>query len=718
MVRATAVLDSGMPDQADSGYRAFADTRLRITTSLLVCLIFATNSAIAQGSGVTTQGNTGGLVVPSANILAPGTLALTAGNFAEPQLGAYVSPGNYSLGLGLFPDFELFGRFANYPRTSAASPGTRAMVDLSANLKYRLPPLWHGAPQLAIGLNDLGGGSTFFRSGYVVASDVFGSMGWSIGYAAGAAGDNAAGVKVFDGVFGGLEWAVGASGLSVLAEHDGSRSHAGLRYVLPPLPMLGSARLVATLQHGFGGSAGPLSSGNKTALALSLQLPLGQGTQRAATFRPDKALVAAAPSRLPVRTGAASGVDDSLQALQRALVAVGLERIRVGTRGADLFVEYEDHRYGQTEADAIGLVLGLAAEFAPAQTQRVHATTLKAGQALYETSVDVALYQAFLRDAVDGPVRDSLRVARRPDHTRTDVAWHDNRPSPNTPVRLEIKPEVAYTVATEKGAFDYTLAANIQGLVPLWRGAELYTSYIQRLANSQEFEPGGEFGTARYRNGLKVLALQQSFWLGPHVFANLGVGRYNYDATGAQADATVFVPGRDDVLRLRAGAYERQPGQTRRQALQVSGSYRWAYTSDTWIEAGAQQYSDGTRGPSVVLTRWFGDVAAHLVYRKGGQRQFAGLELSFPLTPRQTMMPGAVQVAGTQQFRRGIRTRITDGNTGANRVQFDAARDLQTDYEVEIRQLNSGRISQAYFAGELQRMREAFYSYARQQLPQ
>ena len=666
---------------------------------------FTTTLAIAQGLGVTTQGNTGGLVVPSARVLESGTLSLSAGNFAEPRLGAYSSPGNYSFGLGLFPDFELFGRFANYPNASASAPGTRSLVDLSANFKYRLPPLWQGAPQLAVGVNDLGGGSTFFRSRYLVASDAIGPVVWSLGYSAGGVGTNAAGNRVFDGVFGGLEWAVGSTGLSVLAEHDGSQSHAGLRYQLPPLPMLGNARLVATLQHAFGSAGGPARTADKTAIALTLQLPLGQGVERAAEFKPEKAL-------------AAPGQCNNLQLLQRALVAVGFERIRVGMLGSDLLVEYEDHRYGQTEADAIGLVLGLAAECAPPAAQRIRAITHKGGQSLYETSVGVPVYQAFLRDANAAAARDSLMVARRPDYNPGAVAWQDASPTHHSPLRVEIKPEVAYTVATERGAFDYSLAANIQGIVPLWRGATLYTSLIRRLANSEHFEPGAEFAPARQRNGLKVVALQQSFWLGTQVYANLGAGRYNYDAPGLQGDATVFVPGRDDVLRLRAGVYEQQPGQTARQARQVSGSYRWVYSPTTWVEAGAQQYSDGTRGPSVVLTRWFGDVGAHLVYRKGGQRQFAGLELSIPLTPRQGMLPGSVQVSGTQQFRRGIRTRITDGNTGANLVQFDAARDLQLDYNVEVQELNSGRLSQAYFASQLQRMREAFYLYGRSQLPQ
>ena len=60
-------------------------------------------------------------------------------------------------------------------------------------------------------INDIGGGSAFFKSRYVVASDALGPVWWSLGYAAGSAPANAAGGKLFDGLFGGAEKAKKAS---------------------------------------------------------------------------------------------------------------------------------------------------------------------------------------------------------------------------------------------------------------------------------------------------------------------------------------------------------------------------------------------------------------------------------------------------------------------------------------------------------------------------
>ncbi|MBX3657259.1 MAG: YjbH domain-containing protein [Ramlibacter sp.] len=666
--------------------------------------------------GISTQGVTGGLIVPSAYVLPEGDVALTRGNYAEPQLGAFSQRRNYSLGIGLLPNVELFGRFADFqnPLPGSTINGPR---DLSANIKLKLPSFWRGQPHVALGLNDISGGASFFKSKYAVVSDEIGPVRWSAGYALGShiVGNSANGYA-FNGAFGGVEWSLGQSGVSLLAEYDGQQKHAGIRYSSPELAFLGHARLVATLQRSSGATNNAGLPASRTSAALSLVMPLEANARRPASFKPDLAL---AP--MEVGPGTAPGMiptsEDRQESLLRALVSAGFERVRVGVWGNSLLVEYENHRYEQTEADAIGLVLGLAAENAPSGVRRISAVTFKSGLRQYETSVDVSVYRAFLRDGDASQARTSLATDRFPDYPEAEVHWLSPQPTRRTPVRVEIKPDINYTVGTEVGAFDYSLAANVQGILPLWRGAELYTSYIRRVSNSDNYEPGFAFSGSRQRNGLKVAAVQQSFWLGSQVFANVGVGRYNYDAYGVQGEASLFVPGGDDVIRLRAGAYQRQPGQTNAQRLQASGSYRWAYSPSTWLEAGLQQYSDGTRGPSFVLTRWFGDVGAHLFFRKGGNRQFAGLEISIPLTPRKGMEPGFIQFTGTPQFQRGIRTRITGGSTATNNVEPNAVRDMQLDYNAELRQLNAGRTSQRYFISQLHRMREAFYLYGRDLLP-
>jgi len=690
-------------------------THARRSWWLALCAAHA-GAQDASVTSITTQGATGGLVIPSAHVLPGGSLALTMGNYQEPQLGTFDTRRNFSLGLGLLPNIELFGRFAEYQNPSTNPPFLNGPRDLSANVKFKLPAFWRGQPDLAVGLNDLGGGAAAFKSRYVVASHDWGPARLSAGYAWGSpAFANTAGRKTFDGAFGGVQVRLGDTGLSALAEHDGQQRHVGVRYTSQPLPALGHAQVVGTLQRSGGAVDLAGRDADRTTFALSVLVPLGGNEARRGHFQIEHRLASLDPPAAPAAAMVPT-TQDRQQSLLNALAAAGLERVRVGMQGNTLLVEYENHRYGQNEADALGVVLGLAAELAPAGTRRVAAITLKAGMRSYETSVDVAQWRAYLRDGDASYAQTSLTVDRAP-AAMPDVQWLDARPSRRVPVRLEISPDVVYALGTEVGAFDYSLAANLQAIVPLWRGAELYTSYIRRLDNSSNYAPGLAFGAYRHRNGLKVAAVHQSFWLGPQVFANIGVGRYAYDAWGVQGEVSVFVPGRDDVVRLRGGAYGRQPGQSRRQAVPVSATYRWVPASYTWVEAGLQQYSDGSRGPSVVLTRWFGDVGAHLYYRKGGSVQYAGLELSIPLTPRQGMAAGPVELGGAAQFQRGVRTRVTDSGTAANVADPAAVRDMQLDYNAELRQLNAGRASERYFISQLPRMREAFYRYGRSQLP-
>jgi hypothetical protein len=679
----------------------------------LTCVL--TGIAHAQSTGVTTQGSTGGLVIPSSQVLGEGNVALTYGNYMEPQF-KFAERANYSLGVGLLPNLEIFGRVANYQNppkgSSIVANGPR---DLSANIKYKLPDFWKGGPTFALGANDVGGGAQFFQSFYgVMSHHIRQDLDWSVGYARGKSSVGAAtGSRTFNGIFGGAELYFGNTGLSGLAEYDGQTKHLGIRYQSNPLPVLGGSLLSATLQRSLGAQNALNQNTNRTSLAVSLMVPLERNAQKAQQYAPAQRLPAidAKPEGMVATTA------DRLEGLQKALLKTGLERVRVGMQGDTLIAEYENNRYAHNEADAIGIVLGLGAEFAPADALRIQAITLKSGLRNAATSVDIAAYRSFLRNNQPAKVQSSLEVARSPEYQDNEVQWHSSAPSGHSRLRLEFKPEIDNTLATEFGLLDYSIALNTQSLIPLWQGAQIYTSYIKQLGNTDNVEQGRVFQSYRQRDGFKTIALQQSVWLGRAVHANIGVGKYNYDNKGVQVEATAYVPNRDDVVRLRAAQYQRLASQTSNQTRPMAATYRWVPTPNTWIEGGYQSYAEGTRGPSLLLTRWFGDVGAHLVYTRGGKSQFAGLEISIPLTPRKGLEPRLFSLAGTSQFTKGVRTRITDGNTSTNNVDPISARDFASAYDAEQRELNLGRQGRAYFSSQIYRMREAFYLYAADALP-
>src|SRR6185369_15780272 len=125
--------------------------------------------------GQTTQGTTGGLVIPTADVLPDGSVAAMAGNYSEPQLGNFSHRRNFSLGVGLLPNVELFGRFADLQNPLPTST-INGPHDISANLKVQLPSFWRAAPKVAVGINDVSGGAAFFKSAYAVVTDQYGPL--------------------------------------------------------------------------------------------------------------------------------------------------------------------------------------------------------------------------------------------------------------------------------------------------------------------------------------------------------------------------------------------------------------------------------------------------------------------------------------------------------------------------------------------------------------
>src|SRR5690554_4346841 len=94
------------------GIGGFANgLRLRpVPAAMCAAMAVMASSAVAQGTGISAKGMTGGLVIPSAYVLPSGTVAFTGGNYMEPRIPHPDKRQNYSFGVGLFPYVELFGR--------------------------------------------------------------------------------------------------------------------------------------------------------------------------------------------------------------------------------------------------------------------------------------------------------------------------------------------------------------------------------------------------------------------------------------------------------------------------------------------------------------------------------------------------------------------------------------------------------------------------------
>lgn len=693
-----------------------------------ICLYSAligawTPSLQAQGLGIATLGASGGLVVPSAYVLNDGEFSISTGNYHDAHFDPLTHSRNFLAGVGMLPGVEVFGRYSEYLAPRKLSAGGVDLMgdsyrDISMSAKWQLPLGIKGWPQVALGATDLAGHTQLFRSVYVVVSDEYGPLRWSLGAARSSQTDKRS-APVLKSLFTGAELRLGSTQTTAMAEWDGRQGHVGLRYYSEPQPWMHGAQFIATIQHTLGAEEISGKRRDAGSFQLAVVVPLAPQAQERRT-RTDATLKPLLPIDHAPASGLVSTAADRLERLARTIRASGLDRVRVGMLDNEVVVEFENHRYPHDEADALGIVLGLAVEQAPAGSARVHAIALKAGLPAMTATVDVAAFRSFLRDAESTAVRSGFGFSRLSHYDRAEVAWADGEAGAGAArnrVRFEIKPLLNYVLGSEYGSFDHSLAANVRTALPLWSGSQLHADWVQRVDHSRNFALGNIYANSLHRNGLRNLALQQSMWLGPQWLVSAGVGRFAHDFRGVQAQSILFLPFNTDEVHLKGVATRRErfdPGA--RDPDGFSFIYRRHLNTTTWLEAGYQRYADRSSGPSLEFQRWFGDVAVSIFLRKGDRSSFGGMQMSLPLTPRQGMAVAPAEFSGTARYAQPLRLRLSGSSSTTGAISETQVRHVELAYDLEQEVLNSGRTTREHMLSQLQRMRESFYLYARDQL--
>ncbi|HEV3105434.1 MAG TPA: YjbH domain-containing protein, partial [Trinickia sp.] len=439
--------------------------------ALSAALAFS-SSAHAAGDALNAFGQSGGLVIPYGFALPQGAAEAQYNNYIDPRYARTATGSQvYWGGVGLLPYVEVSAGLANYPgNVPAPFFGADHFVlrHLMGNVKAEVPQFFRWQPAIAFGVSDIGGQTHFFRSKYAVISQAFGPATFTLGYGHGDRLDGVFGgaalalgrtglsllaeddaktpylgvryaspaihwladtsvvgtvmrsMRSTDGAAPRVSISVGiriplgrrfdaARCAQGLCEGDMAREdRAGLDKRVAAVEVAAApADSAAAVPDPIAVSSDTAAWRERTALRVPIAddmaaagLPAPAPVARAATA-PE--VPAAAPEIVP------ADLDTSpLDTIFRRLVDAGLERVRVGMIGHELIVEYENHRYGQNEADALGIVLGVASEYAPAGIDVVRAVIEKAGEPLGEVSVARAAYTQFLEGDSSAAARASL----------------------------------------------------------------------------------------------------------------------------------------------------------------------------------------------------------------------------------------------------------------------------------------------------------------------
>lgn len=678
-----------------------------------LCLVLLSGLPACHGSefhnALSLQGFTGLLNTPNAEVTEEGKAYILYSNQKESQWRDLVPhEESYMFSVGLFSFAEIGGRLTEAPVTTR---------DLSANAKIKLPfsAMGNFLPDIAFGMQDIGGGARNLQTKYVVATKEVWRLRFSLGYGTGP--------DRMDGVFGGVEFKT-FDWLYLIGEHDTKEENIGIRLVTPDIFGL-PVNLQATAKTSVDYRVG------HTEFGIGLQFPLGADYLKKRTQGgEDTDTQSQKPGRereVPAGGDKSSGRDDSdggLKRLRKRLVAGGFLNVRVGSdrEKALLVIEYENSRYNHNELDGLGVVAGLAVDTVSAEFEVIRMVIRKKGIRILQLSALIADFREFLQAGKSTGLYGSLQVT--PDMSDdTGVRFIDGDANPSLlKSELSVYPGLKTYVGTEVGVFDYLLSVKPDYYLNLWKGAVANARFDIPVSWSENFDDRRVFRNRREGSQTDRLMLFQTIRATPRVMLNLGAGMILHDTYGT-LNELMWTPGDGNHRFLLKQVYASSSDP---QALYQGnrawlGSYRYYLGPlDLHLEGTVGQFLDNDRGFSVELKRFFGDTAFSLFYKNSRTEakanvgrenvQMGGVQVSLPLTPRRDMKPHVVQVKGSNEWSYAQETKIVaPGN--ANDVNTSIGLDPQMAYNLERVYYNRDRLTEEYVRRHLPRLRDAYLTY-------
>lgn len=686
---------------------------------------------LVQGgeSHLNFQGMTGQLNIPTAMVLDKGYGEFLYSNLLEAnrQLNIeqqYQDGVNLNLGVGLFDGLEVTMR--------DVGPAFDKGSDLSANIKWQLPWIPESWFELALGVQDVGGASNHYQTRYIVVSKQFSYLQLTAGR-----GNSFSDYGTLDGNFYGLELSP-VSWLSLLAEHDAADNHYGIR--------------VSTPEHWFSGAAqlsllGMVSSSNDIVeenhyYGLSLSFPLGinqpKQVYRNQSLEKNKQVDESDRGekkgsgeegqfpvphlQLDVDKGLAESAvpqvgKPSIKALPSGefiplrddLVALGLENIKIGMRGREVIVVFENGVFNANSLDAVAVVIGELVTRAPADFEKYMVVMQRNDINVLAISGKIESYKAFLARKSTLPM--DMTLIQSPDEDiLADVKWltHGGMRQRFVP-RVTLSPEIESVVGSETGMFDYSLALNTQLEFPLAKGLSLNASYNTPVSNSDDYDHGIYQDRAKKAEWRETY-ISQAFVLPDNFTTQFMVGKTSYANEHylfGQNELNLDIADGRYQLGLVMGQYIADEDKERWPVLVGTLRYYWD-KADISFRLTAGNFLGQDVGYKLESRHHFGDTQIYLMY-KDTDTKMVGAGFSIPLTPRKDMNPvNGFQLKGRPSWSYGLNTVIGEER---NPVTFGVAVVPMQRNSLDARYYNFDRLSAAYFYRHSERLRDAYYRY-------
>ena len=742
--------------------------------------------ALAVDATMTPNGYTGLGLTPNAHTLGWGRFETTYDN----QLPGVVrdpTGHNFVASFGLLPNLEVSGRIAaNNLNNNCFTQGCGVARDLSAAAKVGIGLDAANRFRVAVGSTDFGGAATFFRAYYGVLTYNEGPFELSGGLAKRSNNGVAGSKSPLNGPFGGAAWqplpwvrghveftdgnawggvrlfaprewlpegwvaSVGANQrLTNNALTSKSWWSVGLSvplYKVPDLPVSSANVYRAPLPVLAAGQL-PDPSYEARILPLPAAAPAALQPANPTNVLADstpalKSTPGVNPTNLSLPQAAVAGdakpvLDSHLNELAVALQAKGLEDISVGRMpDGSIAVVANNASYKWNSLDALGAAMGAVSRSLGFAKSGYRLILTQRQIPLVAVTGQTDCLRQWVNNAGETCAAGQLSTpgAGPLEALHDGVRWvvRGAQPSWQT-LRIAVAPVLRTNIATDVGVLDYSLGANVGLSLPLWKGANAEWSRNIPLAQSDDYQPQGVFGSRRVRSRTERLALTQTVrvplerWVAPGndaLASRWGLGAVT--AQGTVGRVGTFFDGAHGAIRWEPGEgshrFVGQGGLFRntdfnningnlpglRTAKPLLASYRYAFMpTRTYAEATAGQFMNNDRGFQLGLRQWFSDVAVNAYYRRTSfsdtrPRNFVGIEVSVPIGPRQDSTPANhFQFSGTQRFSHAVELLIDNPNTVTPGLgvmppvpSIDAT-------------FNSDRASLVYFEDNIRRIRDS-----------
>ncbi len=595
--------------------------------------------------------------------MVPSSKAIKAGNSVisfDPTLpGAAKTKGyNTQIGLGLYEGFELVGRLAtNDQRCNMFQAGAcpaNTIRDFSASLKWSLHSEWmkQNNAHLSLGITDLGGAASYFKSYYAVASKEMGPFEVSIGQ--GKAMSNYA---LLNGAFGGLTYRH-ANWLDINVHKVGSNSWAAAS-VKSEIPFTQATGYIVLNQRL---TDAPVTE--KQWVGVGVSMPL-DGTTSGKKDRQRN--TSSQAQRYKSITNLRP--EDLYGLLQKN----GFYTPLISEKQKQLRVEIENTAYAWNTIDAVGVALGVLAAThgnVAGQTFELKVTSRGISQAVVRG--DAPCLKRWLET---GEVCGSLsvhsglqRIDKYASLAEINISQLLGLGTWAFRPELVISPTLVSSIGTEFGSFDMDGGVNINLVLPLWTGATLENNQLKPLGiSTRGFEQGGVFYASRLKPTTSRTLIHQLVNVPSiNTQARLSVGTAYTSWDGHQLETSSQSDNGRHRLGLAVGSFKNDTLPANNHKNYELATYRYAHDDrmNTVTELTTGTYWGGDKGWSIGQRFWHGDTALNIYLRRTRMTEsaplvsFAGLQFSIPITPRVNKGMQHLALRGTNQWTYTIESRV------------------------------------------------------------